>query len=275
MASRILITGATGTLGKVLVPLLQNAGQDLRLLSRSAQPSDGQLEWVRGDVSTGQGLDDAFRDVHTVVHCAGSQHGDGDKARNVLSAATRAGVEHIVHVSVVGADTVPVVSAVDRAMFGYFAAKREAEEVISGSAIGWTMLRPTQFHEFVTTVLDQMIKLPVLPLWRGVRFQPVDIQDVAGRLAELALGEPAGIVPSLGGPKIYPMDRLARDYLAAIGRRRLIMNLRTPGRASAAFRAGANLTPDHADGVGTWESFLARKFPASPAGASRSRRQLA
>jgi len=87
-----------------------------------------------------------------------------------------------------------VVSALDRAIFGYFASKREAEQVITNSAIGWTMLRPTQFHEFVIMVMEQMIKLPVLPMWRGVSFQPVDTRDVAQRLAELALGAPAGIV---------------------------------------------------------------------------------
>lgn len=265
MPTKILITGATGTLGRALIPRLLDAGPDLRLLSRSEQPRDDRAEWVRGDVSTGDGLDAAVRGIHTIVHCAGSEHNDGEKARNILDAATRAGVEHLVHVSVVGADSVPVVSAVDRAMFGYFASKRAAEEVITRSPIGWTILRPTQFHDFVIMVLDKMIKLPVLPLWRGVRFQPVDTHDVGGRLAEIALAEPAGIAPALGGPKIYPMEQLARDYLTATNKHRLIINMPTPGRAAAAFRAGAHLAPDHPDGTGTWESFLARRFPPSHA----------
>jgi len=261
LPSRILITGATGTLGQALVPLLRDAGPQLRLLSRSAQLTDGSVEWVRGDVSTGVGLEEAFRDVHTVVHCAGSQTDDGEKARNVVSAATKSGVAHIVHVSVVGADTVPVVGAVDRAMFSYFASKREAEEAITNSPVDWTILRPTQFHDFVIMVMQQLIKLPVLPLWRGVSFQPVDTADVARRLAELALGEPGCIAPELGGPTIYPMSGLARDYLRATGKRRLIMNVPMPGKAAAAFRAGANLAAGHADGTGTWEAFLAKRFP--------------
>lgn len=269
MPARILITGATGTLGRALVPLLMEAGPQLRLLSRSDQSSDGSVEWVRGDVSTGAGLEEAFRGVDTIVHCAGSQAGDGEKARNVIDAASTSGVQHIVHVSVVGADSVPVVSAVDRALFGYFASKREAEEVITHSAIGWTMLRPTQFHEFVIMVMEQMIKLPVLPMWRGVSFQPVDTGDVARRLAELALGAPAGIVPALGGPKIYPMHTLARDYLDATGKRRMIVSVPVPGKSAGAFRAGANLAPDHADGVRTWEAFLAKRFPQT-AGVSTS-----
>lgn len=261
MTTKILITGATGTLGRALVPLLQQAGTELRLLSRSEHRPEENAEWVRGDVSTGRGLNAAFRGVHTVVHCAGSQRDDDGKARNVLTAAVNAGVEHIVHVSVVGADTVPVVSAVDRAMFGYFASKRAAEDVITHSPIPWTMFRPTQFHDFVMMTMEQLIRLPVLPLWRGVSFQPVDTNDVARRLAELAHGEPAGIVPPMGGPKIYPMEQLARTYLRAAGKRRAIVNLPIPGRAAAAFRAGANLAADHADGTTSWEEFLAAKFP--------------
>jgi len=260
MPARILITGATGTLGRALVPLLVDAGPRLRLLSRSDQSSDGSVEWVRGDVSSGAGLEEAFRGVDTIVHCAGSQSNDGEKARNLVDAAISSGVQHIVHVSVVGADSVPVVSALDRAIFGYFASKREAERVITSSSIGWTMLRPTQFHEFVIMVMEQMIKLPMLPMWRGVSFQPVDTSDVARRLAELALGAPGGIVPALGGPKIYPMNELARDYLDATGKRRMIVNVPVPGKAAAAFRGGANLARDHADGVGSWEAFLAERF---------------
>lgn len=264
MSSKILITGATGTLGRALVHELWDAGPDLRLLSRSQQQPDPGAEWVRGDVSTGAGLDEAVRGVRTIVHCAGSASGDGDKARNLVAAARRAGVEHIVHVSVVGADTIPVVSAIDRSMFGYFASKRAAEDVITDSPVPWTILRPTQFHDFMSTMLDQMIKLPVLPLWRGARLQPVATQDVARRLAQLAREDPAGLVAPLGGPKVYPLDQLARDYLAAIGKRRVILNLPTPGRAAAAFRAGANLALDHPDGTGTWEEFLGARFAAAP-----------
>ncbi|MBO0812062.1 MAG: NAD(P)H-binding protein [Microlunatus sp.] len=272
--SRLLVTtgagwrthspGATGTLGRALVRELRAAGPELPLLSRSRQQADPAAEWVRGDVSTGAGLDAAVRGVRTVVHCAGSVSVDGDKARNLLLAARRAVVEHIVHVSVVGADTIPVVGAIDRSMFGYFASKRAAEDVITNSPVPWTMLRPTQFHDFMITMLDQMIKLPVLPLWRGARLQPVATEDVASRLAQLALDDPAGIVAPLGGPKVYPLDQLARGYLAAIGKRRIILNLPTPGRAAAAFRAGANLALDHPDGTGTWEEYLASRFAAAP-----------
>lgn len=260
MTTPLLVTGGTGTLGRLVVRRLRDADRDIRVLSRSSQePQDG-VDFVTGDVSTGEGLDTAVKGVDTIVHCAGSAKGDDEKARHLASAAAQAGVQHLVHISVVGVDSVPVVSGIDRAMFGYFAAKREAERIVADSGVPWTTLRATQFHDWVLTVLRQSAKMPVMPLWAGVRFQPVDADDVAARLVDLALGQPAGLVPDIGGPRVYGMDELARSYLAARGKRRLIMNIRTPGKAAAAFRAGANLTPQRAVGQGTWEEFLTKQF---------------
>ncbi|MFI7613553.1 SDR family oxidoreductase [Nonomuraea terrae] len=255
----ILITGGTGTLGGHIVPLLREAGQKVRVLTRTSRPDADGVAYVTGDVSTGAGLEDAVAGAETVVHCAGSAKGDEQKAENLVRAASGAGVRHLVYISVVGADRVPVVSGLDRAMFGYFAAKLAAERVVAGSGIPWTTLRATQFHDWIVTTMRMMAKLPVMTTWGGVRFQPVDAGDVAERLAELALGEPAGLVPDIAGPRVYAMEDLARDYLRAAGRRRLVVPVRTPGKAAAAYRAGANLAPDRAVGRRTWEDFLAEQ----------------
>lgn len=259
MTSSILVTGGTGTLGRLVTPLLRDAGRDVRVLSRRGHEPNGGIEFVTGDVSTGEGLEAAVQGVETVVHCAGSAKGDEDKARNLVRAASRAGVRHLVYISVVGVDRVPVVSGVDRAMFGYFAAKRDAERVVAESGVPWTTLRATQFHDWILMTLRQMAKIPVMPLWGGVRFQPVDAGEVAARLVELALGQPAGLAPDIAGPRVYGMEELARGYLRATGKRRLIMSVRTPGKAAAAYRAGANLAPERAVGHRTWEDFLAEQ----------------
>ncbi|MFD1936280.1 SDR family oxidoreductase [Nonomuraea mangrovi] len=260
MTSPILVTGGTGTLGRLVVPLLRDAGRDVRVLSRSARPSVDGVEFVTGDVSTGEGLDAALEGVETVMHCAGSAKGDEDKARNLVQAASAAGVRHLVYISVVGVDRVPVVSSLDRAMFGYFAAKREAERIVAESGVPWTTLRATQFHDWVLMTLRQMARIPVMPLWGGMRFQPVDAGEVAARLVELALGEPAGLVPDIAGPRVYGMKELARGYLRASGKRRLVIQVRTPGKAAAAYRKGANLAPERAVGHRTWEDFLAERL---------------
>jgi uncharacterized protein YbjT (DUF2867 family) len=108
----------------------------------------------------------------------------------------------------------------------------------------------------------QLARLPVIPVPAGWRFQPIDPGEVATRLVELALGPPAGLVPDLGGPRVYEMAQLLRGYLRARGKRRPILPVRLPGRAARAFRAGVNLAPDRAVGRRTWEDFLAARVSA-------------
>jgi uncharacterized protein YbjT (DUF2867 family) len=256
MTSLILVTGGTGTLGRLVVPLLREAGSDVRVLSRHTHsPADG-AEFVTGDLATGAGVAAAVAEVETVVHLAGSAKGDDAKMRNLVGPALRAGVRHLVYISVVGADCVPMVSGIDRALFGYFGAKLAAERILSDSGLPWTTLRATQFHEAMLTTAQQMAKLPVMPVPAGFRFQPVDAGEVAARLVELTPGTPAGRVPDMGGPRAYEMSELLRVYLRASHLHRLMLPLWLPGKAASAVRAGATLAPDHAVGRRSWEDFL-------------------
>ena len=263
MTAPLLVTGGTGTLGRRVVARLRDAGHPVRVLSRRVPgaPVAG-VEHVAADLTTGDGVDAAVAGVATIVHCAGSATGDEEKARTLVDAvAWTGGRPHVVLISVVGADRVPVVSRLDRAMFGYFAAKLGAERVVEGSGLPWTTLRATQFHDFVLDLAEPLARMPVVPVFRGVRFQTVAADDVADRLADLALGSPAGLVDDLGGPRTYAMVDMVRDYLRATGRRRPVVQVPVPGAAGAAYRAGANLAPGRAVGRGTWEEFLATRFP--------------
>ena len=142
-------------------------------------------------------------------------------------------------------------------MFGYFGSKLAAESVVAESGLPWTTLRATQFHDLILMTVRQMARMPVIPVPTGFRFQPVDAGEVSARLVELALGAPAGLVPDMAGPRVYEMATLLRGYLRTVGKHRLIVPVRVPGRAARGFRAGANLAPDRAVGVRTWEDFLA------------------
>ena len=259
MTSTILVTGGTGTLGRLVVPRLRDTGAKVRVLSRTPQPAREGVEFVVGDLDTGAGADEAVAGADTIVHCAGSAKGDDRKARHLVRAAGRAGAPHIVYISVIGADRVPVVSRTDHAMFGYFAGKRGGETVIAGSGLPWTTLRAAQFHDLILGVARQLAKLPVLPVPSGVPYQPVDAAEVAERLAELALDRPAGLVPDFAGPRTYQLTDLIRGYLRAVGRRRPILPVRLPGGAARAIRAGATVTPGREVGRRTWEEFLAER----------------
>ena len=260
VTSPLLITGGTGTLGRLVVPRLREAGRLVRVLSRSSHKSGDGIELMVGDLATGEGLDAAVDGVGTIVHLAGSAKGDEDKARNLVQAASRAGAQHLVYISVVGAERIPVVSGVDRTMFGYFASKRAAEKVVADSGLPWTTLRATQFHDLLLMVARQLAKLPVLPVPAGFRFQPVDAGEVAARLAELSLGKPSGLVPDIAGPRVYGAAELLRGYLRASHRHRPILPVRLPGKAARAVRAGANLAPERAVGHRTWEDFLTERL---------------
>jgi uncharacterized protein YbjT (DUF2867 family) len=152
------------------------------------EPEDG-VAFPAGDLASGAGVDFAADGVETIVHCAGTAKQDDVKARNLVRAAKSAGATHLVFISVVGADRIPVVSRADRAMFGYDASKRAAEIVVERSGLSWTTLRATQFHDLIYTVVGAMAKLPVIPVRSGsgssqptpVRSPPVSSISPGGR----------------------------------------------------------------------------------------------
>jgi uncharacterized protein YbjT (DUF2867 family) len=258
----ILVTGGTGTLGRPLVARLREAGRPVRVLSRHEGEAAEGVERVTGDLIAGEGVDAAVEAAEVIVHCAGTRGAKDDEVqtRNLVAAAARAGRPHLVFISVVGADRVPVEGRLDRAMFGYFAAKLRAEHTIADSGLPWTTLRATQFHDLVLETVQAMTRLPMVPVPTGMRFQPIDAGEVADRLAELALDEPAGLAPDVAGPREHELAELVRGYLRAAGKRRLILPLPVPGKAARAVRAGAIVAADRAVGTRTWAEFLAHRL---------------
>jgi uncharacterized protein YbjT (DUF2867 family) len=252
MTSPILLTGGTGTLGRHVTPLLRDAGCTVRILSRHHhEPTDG-IEYVTGDLLEGEGIEPAVTGAEVVVHLAGGTKGDDTATQNLVRAASHARVRHIVYISVVGSDTMPL---------GWFKTQLASEKAVTESGIPWTLLRTAQFHDLVLTMAEKMAKMPVIPVPGGLRFQPVHSREVAGRLVELTLAPPAGRVPDLVGPKVYPMGELLHGYLHARGKRRPMMPVRMPGKAGRAYRAGANLSLEAAtSGRRTWEDFLAERL---------------
>lgn len=241
----ILVTGGTGTLGRLVVERLRADGHEVRVLSRHSEPYAVDLR------EPGAALDTALVGVETVVHCATSAgKADRQAAGHLIAAARRAGVGHLVYISIVGVDRVP---------FGYYKAKLAVERMIESSGLDWTILRATQFHDLVATVLRGLAKAPVLIVPKGVSDQPIAVDEVADRLAGLAAGAPAGRVEDMGGPEVRTFAELAESYLRAAGRRRRVVEVPLFGSAYRAFRAGGHLTPGNAVGKGTFEEHLAAK----------------
>ncbi|MFJ9817017.1 SDR family oxidoreductase [Streptomyces sp. NPDC101151] len=242
----ILVTGGTGTLGRLVTERLRADGHAVRVLSRHTRPYAVDLR------EGGAGLDEALAGVESVVHCASSPRGGDEQAADRLTAAARrAGVAHLVYISIVGVDRVP---------FGYYKSKLAVERRVEESGLGWTLLRATQFHDLLATLFQGLARPPVMLVPGGVSDEPVEVSEVADRLAGLTLAAPAGRVPDMGGPEVRTLDSLARAYLRATGRRRPVANLPLFGRTYGAFRAGGHLAPDQAAGKVTFEEYLARRF---------------
>jgi uncharacterized protein YbjT (DUF2867 family) len=247
VTNSVLVTGGTGTVGRIVVDHLTTAGQDVRILSRGRRPSQRtDVQHFVGDVQTGDGLDAALDGVDTIVHCV-------YPTEHLIPAAKRAGSPHLVYVSIVGIDRVP---------FGLYRKMLANERVIAESGLPWTVMRATQFHDLIAFILRMLAKPPVMALPSGLRFQPVDVRDVGERLARLALGEPVGRAPDFGGPQVRALDDLARSYLAIVGKRRLIVPIGLPGKVFGAVRAGALTAPQHAAGTITFERYLREQVGA-------------
>jgi uncharacterized protein YbjT (DUF2867 family) len=249
----VLVTGASGTLGGALSPRLTAAGHTLRAMSRRSRPEPG---WVVADLATGAGLAAAVRGVDAVVHLAsapgrGSAQPDVEATRRLVVAAHQAGVRHLVYVSIVGIDRVPL---------AYYRAKLAAEDVVRAGQVPFTILRATQFPQLVDRVLTGLSRLGVLLVDRSVRLQPVHIDDVAGRIASLLVAEPAGGLREFGGPEVLELGELARRWQLARGRTRPVLPLRVPGRIGRELRAGALTTAAEPAGSLAWDDYLAARF---------------
>jgi uncharacterized protein YbjT (DUF2867 family) len=259
--AKVTVTGGTGVLGRAVVPLLQADGHEVTVLTRQpAEVPDGARP-VAGDLARRDGLEAAVAGAGVVVHLATQPFRparvDAGWTRALIEAITRhGGRPHLVYVSIVGVDQIP---------WPYYKRKRQAEEMVSGSGLPFTIQRATQFHDLVLMALASAGRAPVLIVPSGTCCQPVDVADVAQRLAQIARSGPAdGFGPDLGGPQVLDAATLARDVLTATGRRRPVSQVRIPGRVGAGFRAGHHLAACTPRGTRTWHACLEARCAAEP-----------
>ena len=219
MVTNVLVTGGTGALGTELVPLLVTVGLHVRVLSRRRAPAvPAGAQAVRGDLTTGDGLDEAVTAIDVIAHLASETSGipsyakaqrtDVEGTGRLLDSARRAGVEpHIVYISIVG---------VDKSTYPYHRTKLKAEAIMRQDLVPWSILRATQFHNLMETLLGGFTRLPgVTAIPFAWRFQPVEAQEVARRVVDVVLRDPAGMLPDFGGPEVRDFKGIAESWLEA------------------------------------------------------------
>jgi uncharacterized protein YbjT (DUF2867 family) len=202
---KIVVIGGTGLIGSKTVAILRQSGHDVV----AASPKSGV------NSITGEGLKEAMAGAQVVIDLANSPSFE-DKAvleffetsgRNLLPAETAAGVRHHLALSIV---------AIDRTDNGYFRAKLAQEKLVEASGIPYTIIRATQFMEFLGGIADSsadgnIVRLP------PVLFQPIAADDVAAIIAEVALAAPRSGIVEIAGPERAPFNEIIARYLKAVG----------------------------------------------------------
>jgi uncharacterized protein YbjT (DUF2867 family) len=203
---RITVIGASGLIGTKVVELLRNQGQDVVASSRSTGV----------DVLTGGGLADALAGADVLVDVTNSPDLGGGPAMeffttstpNLVEAAKRAGVRHYVALSIVGADGLPD--------SGYMRAKVAQEKIISESGLPYSIVRATQFAEFMDAITESMTTADEVRVPDAL-IQPIPSDHVAAAVAGAAVAEPLNGFVNVGGPNKITFEQMARDALARKG----------------------------------------------------------
>jgi len=210
---KIVVIGGTGLIGSKTVPILRQGGHEIV----AASPNTGV------NTITGKGLKEAMAGTQVVIDLANSPSWE-DKAvleffetsgRNLLAAEAAAGIRHHVALSIVGTDRMP-----DN---GYFRAKLAQEKLIVASGIPYTIIRATQFMEFLGGIADSGADGSTVRLSPGL-FQPIAADDVAAITAEVALAAPRNGIVEIAGPERVPLSEIVARYLKAIGNPRAVVS---------------------------------------------------
>jgi uncharacterized protein YbjT (DUF2867 family) len=202
---KIVIIGGSGLIGKKLVKSLRERGHE----AVAASPSSGV------NAVTGEGLSEVLVDANVVVDATNSPSFEDtavlefflQSSRNLLAAEALAGVSHHIAVSIVGAERIPD--------SGYMRAKVAQEKLIQSAAIPYTIVRATQFFEFIETIIAQFptdgqtVHLP------SAFIQPILSDDVVAALVDITLGVPINGIVELGGPDRFRFDELIQQFLNA------------------------------------------------------------
>ncbi len=252
----VLITGGRGTLGRLLTPRLAAAGHAVIVTSRSEGDVPDGVELRVIDLGAGAPPVETLEGADAVIHAASSAvrpwKVDVGGTAALIEAAKRTGLEHLVYISIVGIDEHP---------FGYYRAKLAAEQLIEGGGIPHTILRATQFHEFLDRILGSAG--PIIPVFNGFEWQVIDGGVVADRLVELLGSDPQGRVGDIGGPRSESMHAMAHSWKELTGSGKPIMPVPLFGKSARAFRDRVHHTPNALVDTPTWDEWLEVRYDAS------------
>jgi len=254
----VLVTGGTGTLGRAVVRAVDAAGHRAVTMSRKPAPDAAAApRWAMAHIVTGEGLPAAVADMDVIIHAASDPRGDPaadeEGTQRLADAARAARVRHLIFVSIVGIDLIPL---------PYYRRKLAAERALDASGQPYSILRATQFHSFIDFLFGKAATyMPlVMPLPAGYHVQSVGLEDVAARLLRAVDEGPGGLLPDFGGPERMTARQAALIWQEARGVRKPIVPFPRFDAAARGFRGAHNTlpadTPPENRGHLTWRDWL-------------------
>ncbi len=262
--AKILVTGGTGVLGRSLSKLFLANQMDFVVGTRNKNTknynndrssSDLNVKWTYMDLTKTERLN---KSIDIILHLASmpmqkidGQPSDVILTKNLLNSIPKKNIKHFIYISIVGIDKIP---------FWYYQGKLECERLIKSSGVPYTILRATQFHDFIDALTSKMLTLPIVLVPKVIKTQPIQVEAVAMELNKITQESPSNSTHNLGGKRVYNLGEIADSLLKARHEKKLVLNVPTIGKVMKAFAHGHATCDNISSTSNTWEEYLSNKY---------------
>lgn len=250
---RILVTGSTGQLGSALLKQLKGLDYKVKITSRR-KPEGVDFKWVYSDLLSGEGLEEAVKDVDVIIHAATSPVNKSKDIEVIGFERFLSKLHHIklfIYPSIVGIEEIP---------FKYYRLKYKAEELLKDSSLPYTIARATQFHSFVDNLLlsKPLFGRYIIP--GRIKFQSVDVNEFARHLIDLVNKGPQGKLDDFCGPDIMTLREMAELKIKITNETNNVLSIPFSGKLYNSLIEGKNTNPMQKKGIISYEEYLRNKL---------------
>jgi uncharacterized protein YbjT (DUF2867 family) len=249
---QILITGGTGLLGRAVCEILD--GRNISYLIASHQetvPPNG----VYMDLSTGKGMEEAVSNKTVILHLASDKkqpNNDVQGTARLLHTIKSQGLTpHFIYISIVGVEELPL---------PYFKQKAQVEQLVMQSGLPYSIVKATQFHEYIDGLLTSFFKFGIGLLPKNVLVQPVSVPIAARALSDLCSTKPTFLSQVLAGPEVLKLQDMATQWLRVQKKNKKYISFSLWGKAGKKLKAGVLTSPKNKQSGLTWSSWLKEHY---------------
>lgn len=250
---KVLVTGGSGTLGREVVDKLLSQQYETSILTskeNTVMPRGCRI--YIGDLEKNTGLKEALENIDIIIHCASNPQNslkvDIEGTKNLINATNRNRISRIIYISIVG---------VVKSDYPYYKTKVAVENMIKECGIPFTILRTTQFHNLILNIINGLERINgIINVPEGMKFQSIDVGEVAGYLVEMISEDDCGLLQERGGPEILGIEEMVKSYLEVSGLKNTFKLCEIKNERNDMFSSGINLCPSNNFGKITWRQFL-------------------